>query len=78
LFLLVISGLAVGMLTLLAVVALAGVEKWTRVVPFVGLPVALLVASALLLWHWAAAEAEAAAVREADRATQRRSGPAVR
>jgi uncharacterized membrane protein len=78
LFLLVFSGLAVGMLALFAVLALAGVEKWTHVLPFVALPLALFFVSALLLWHWATSEARAAAAREADLASKRRPGPAVR
>jgi hypothetical protein len=78
LFLLMLSGLAVGILALFAVLALAGVEKWTHVLPFVALPLALFFASALLLWHWATAEAQAAAARKTDLASKRRSGPAVR
>jgi hypothetical protein len=69
-FLLGISTFGLGMLALLAVLAVAGELGLGGVLPFFVVPSVLLVGSALVLWRWAAAEAQAAALREALRADQ--------
>jgi hypothetical protein len=63
-FALAASALALSMLTLFAVLTLADVVGLTRMLPFVALPPALLVASAFFLWRWATGEAEASAAQQ--------------
>lgn len=63
-FALAASALSLAMLTLFAVLALADVVGLARMLPFVALPPALLVASALFLWRWAMGEAEASAAQQ--------------
>jgi hypothetical protein len=76
-FLLGISTFGLGMLALLAVLAVAGELGLGGVLPFFVVPSVLLVGSALVLWRWAAAEAQAAALREALRAIRTEEGLAV-
>jgi hypothetical protein len=64
-FLVGISTFGLGMLALLAVLAIAGELGLGGVLPFFVVPLVFLVGSALFLWRWAAAEAQAAALREA-------------
>ena len=69
-----LAALAVGfaMLTLFAVLLLAEVVGFVRILPFFALPAVLFVASAVLAWRWAVGEAEAAVVRDvADRTSRR-------
>jgi hypothetical protein len=44
---------AFGMLTLLAVLAIAGARESADAVPFVAIPIVLFPASFLLVWRWA-------------------------
>jgi len=61
------------MLSLLAVLALAGVVELTHLLPFYAVPLLLFIASAPLLRRWGKGEAEVAAVEEvAHRASRRR------
>jgi hypothetical protein len=64
-FLVGISTFGLGMLALLSVLAIAGELGLGGVLPSFVVPLVLLVGSALVLWRWAAAEAQAAALREA-------------
>jgi hypothetical protein len=63
-FALAASTLAFGMLTLLAVLALADLVGLTHMLPLVALPLALLAASAFFVWRWATGEAKASAAQE--------------
>jgi hypothetical protein len=63
-FLLVISTLGFGMLTLLAVLVLAGDWGLVGVLPLFVFPLVLLVGSAGILLRWVLAEAKEAAARE--------------
>jgi hypothetical protein len=54
------------MLSLLAVLALAGVVELTHLLPFYAVPLLLFIASALLLRRWGKGEAEAATIEELD------------
>jgi hypothetical protein len=58
--LLFLATLAFGfaMLALLGVLALADVVGVARILPFLALPPALFIASAVLLWRWMSAEAK--------------------
>jgi Zn-dependent protease with chaperone function len=53
------------MLSLLAVLALAGVVELTHLLPFYALPLLLFIVSAPLLQRWWKGEAEVAAIEEA-------------
>jgi hypothetical protein len=76
-FLVGISTFGLGMLALLAVLAIAGELGLGGVLPFFVVPLVFLVGSALFLWRWAAAEAQAAALREAPQAIKAQEGLAV-
>jgi hypothetical protein len=53
-----------GMLSLLAVLALAGVVELTHLLPFYAVPLLLFIASAPLLRRWGKGEAAVAAIEE--------------
>ena len=63
-FSLALFALGCGMLALLGVLALADAAGLAAILPFIALPAALFVASAVLAWRWGLREAEAAAVEE--------------
>ena len=66
------------MLSLLAVLALAGVVELTHLLPFYAVPVLLFIASAPLLRRWGKGEAEVAAVEEVAHRASRPPPPTLR
>ena len=66
------------MLSLLAVLALAGVVELTHLLPFYAVPVLLFIASAALLWRWGEGEAEVAAIEEVAHRASRPPPPTLR
>jgi fatty acid desaturase len=75
-----LAALAFGlaMLSLLAVLALAGVVELTHLLPFYAVPLLLFIVSAPLLRHWGKGEAEVAAVEEAAHRASRPRPPTLR
>jgi hypothetical protein len=66
------------MLSLLAVLALAGVVELTHLLPFYAVPVLLFIASAALLRRWGEGEAEVAAIEEVAHRASRPPPPTLR
>ena len=58
---------AIGILTLLAVLAVADVVGLARILPFIALPLALLVVAAIFVWQRPIGEARVSAAYEAAR-----------
>jgi hypothetical protein len=77
---LLLAGLSFGlaMLSLLAVLALAGVVELTHLLPFYAVPLLLFIASAPLLRRWGKGEAEVAAVEEVAHRASRPPPPTLR
>ena len=66
------------MLSLLAVLALAGVVELTHLLPFYAVPVLLFIASVALLRRWGEGEAEVAAIEEVAHRASRPPRPTLR
>jgi hypothetical protein len=66
------------MLSLLAVLALAGVVELTNLLPFYAVPLLLFIVSAPLVRHWVKGEAEEAAIEQVAHRTSRRRPPELR
>jgi hypothetical protein len=66
------------MLSLLAVLALAGVVELTHLLPFYAVPLFLFIASALLLRRWGKGEAAVAAIEEVAHRAARPLPPTLR
>jgi hypothetical protein len=66
------------MLSLLAVLALAGVVELTHLLPFYAAPLLLFIASALLLRRWGKGEAAVAAIEEVAHRAARPLPPTLR
>jgi hypothetical protein len=66
------------MLSLLAVLALAGVVELTHLLPFYAVPLLLFIVSALLVRRWVKSEAEEAAIEEVAHRASRRRRPTLR
>jgi hypothetical protein len=75
-----LAALAFGlaMLSLLAVLALAGVVELTHLLPFYAVPLSLFIASALLLRRWGKGEAAVAAIEEVAHRAARPLQPTLR
>jgi hypothetical protein len=63
------------MLSLLAVLALAGVVELTHLLPFYAVPLLLLIVSAPLVRRWGKGEAEVAAIEKVTHRASRRRPP---
>jgi hypothetical protein len=63
---------AIGMLTLLAALAAADVVGLARILPFIALPLALLVVGAILVWKCLIGEAKVSAAFEVARRDRER------
>jgi hypothetical protein len=72
---LAILAIGLALLSLFAVVALATFVELAQILPFFGLPLVLLVASALFLRRWAAGEAAAKAVQDSAHRSSKRRPP---
>jgi hypothetical protein len=75
-----LAALAFGlaMLSLLAVLALAGVVELTHLLPFYAVPLLLFILSAPLVRRWVKGEAEEAAIEEVAYRASRRQPPKLR
>ena len=75
-----LAALAFGlaMLSLLAVLALAGVVELTHLLPFYAVPLLLFIVSALLVRRWVKSEAEEAAIEEVAHRASRPPPPTLR
>jgi hypothetical protein len=66
------------MLSLLAVLALAGVVELTHLLPFYAVPLLLFIVSAALVRRWGKGEAEEAAIEDVAHRASRRRPPTLR
>jgi hypothetical protein len=77
-FLLGLTTLSVGMLSLLVLLVLAGDRGLGGVLPLLAIPLLLILASGFILWNWGAAEAARGDAREAAEPAPTRPQPPPR